>query len=167
MCVKKEEVHFCTIILVSKTNRCHLFVIWLETILAQAGMRMKLSNLGIMRVVAQVRKMAVDKKLEDLEFLMLRWSTETHFFVTVWRGFDPKMEDMAILTSLPMFDEDRVTNFKITEGEDKERLNALTSFLSKSKCSTKKTTYLSWMKYFTEGSRLNNPYLLDAFLATG
>lgn len=67
--------------------------------------------------------------------------------------------------SLLVFGEDRVTNFKIAKGQNKKRLDAMTSFLSKSKYSTNKTTYLSWVKYFTEGSRINSPHQLDAFLA--
>lgn len=44
-------------------------------------MSKKLNDVGIMRAITQVRKMAVERKTEDLEFLMSQWSTETHTFI--------------------------------------------------------------------------------------
>lgn len=52
----------------------------------------------IMRAIAQARKKVVDRNPADFEFLMSRWSTETH-------TFGPTLEDVAILASLPIFGE--------------------------------------------------------------
>lgn len=45
-------------------------------------MKEKLDYLGIIKAITQVRKMTMDRKPVDLEFLMSRWRTETHTFVT-------------------------------------------------------------------------------------
>lgn len=51
------------------------------------------------------------------------------------------------------------------DGEDKKRIEALQTSLSKSKYSTNKIAYLSWAKYFEEGDEMNNTYQVDAFQA--
>lgn len=106
----------------------------------------------------------VDRKPVDLDFLMSRWGIETHTLVTAWGEFVPTMEDVALLTSLPMFGEAQVTNLPVLTGENNKRIEALTSFLSKTKYSMNKSTYLSWAKYFMEGHGQNSPHQLDAFL---
>lgn len=73
------------------------------------------------------------------------------------------MEDRAMLTSLLMFGEALIVNLKLSEGENKKRFNTLTSFMLT--YSTNKATCLSWLKYFIEGTRMNSPYQVDAFLA--
>lgn len=70
-----------------------------------------------------------------------------------------------MLTSLPMFDEARAASLNPLEGEDKKRLDALMSSLSKSKYSLIKAAYLSLVKYFTQGTKMNMPYQVDAILA--
>lgn len=111
------------------------------TILAQPGVRKQSNDMGIMRAIIKARKMAVVRK--PIDYLMLRYNTETHTFIAFWRVFSLTLEEVAILTSVPMFGEDRVASFKNSEREDKKRLDALTSFLSKLKYSTNKATYLS------------------------
>lgn len=94
-------------------------------------MKKKLNDLEIMRAINQARKMMVDKKPSDHEFLMSRWSTGTHTFVTAWGEFAPTLEDVALLTSLSMSGEAQVSNLDVSMGENKKRIEALASFLSK------------------------------------
>lgn len=54
-----------------------------------------------MRAITHARKMAVDKKPVDFDFLISRWSIETHTLVTAWEEFCPTFEDVDILASLP------------------------------------------------------------------
>lgn len=42
-----------------------------------------------MRAITKERKMAIDKKLTDSEFLMSLWSTKTHTLVMAWGEFGP------------------------------------------------------------------------------
>lgn len=70
-----------------------------------------------MRAITQARKMAVDRKPVDLEFLMSRWSTETHTFSTFWAKFGPTLGDVHILVSLPIFNEAQVATLVLRLGE--------------------------------------------------
>lgn len=70
-----------------------------------------------------------------------------------------------MLVSLPVLDDTHVARVTVAEGESKERIVALTAFLSKSKYSTNKGTYLSRTKYFKKGLGQNSPHQLDAYLA--
>lgn len=78
MHIKKEEVPFL-LNFVSKANRHQLLDKWAGTILTQPGMKNLFNDLGISRVITQVRKMTLDRKHADLEYLM--WSTEIHTLV--------------------------------------------------------------------------------------
>lgn len=86
--------------------------------------------------------MSVERNLEDLEFLMSRWSIKTHIFVASWGEFGPTVEDVATLTSLPLFGDAQVAHFKPTDKDSKARHDALTQFLQKTKYgASKKSTY--------------------------
>lgn len=69
------------------------------------------------------------------------------------------------MVSLSMFGEAQVANLVALEGENRKRIEALTSSLSKSEYSTDKSTYMWWVKYFVEGPGQNIPYQFNAFLA--
>lgn len=43
----------------------------------------------------------------DLEFLNSRWIIESHTFVTAWGEFCPTLENIVVLTNLPMFGESK------------------------------------------------------------
>lgn len=73
------------------------------------------------------------------------------------------LKDVAMLTSLLMFGEARAANLNLSEGEDRKRL-ARDVFPVEVKVLDKQTTYMSWVTYFIEGSRMNNPCQVDAFL---
>lgn len=88
--------------------------------------------------------MAVERKIEVLEFLMSRWSTETCTFTASSGEFGPNLEDVVMLTSLPVFGDAQVANLNFVEGASRERHNAIMSFLSKTKYgASNKSTYLS------------------------
>lgn len=103
MRVEKEEMPFCAVRFVSKTQQHEKFEEWAKEILAQPGMPKKFHDLGIMRAITQTRRMSVERNSEDLKFLMSRWSTKMHTFVTAWGEFAPTLEDVVALTLLPVF----------------------------------------------------------------
>lgn len=98
----------------------------------------------------------------DLQFLMR--SIETHTFITLWGEFGVTLEDVSMLTSLPDFGEAQIGNPRVSKGENKERFDALMSFLTKFKYGTNKSTNLLWTRYFVEGNGKNSPYQHDVFL---
>lgn len=92
----------------------------------------------------------------DLEFLTSRWTTESHTCVTVWGEFCPTLENAAMLTDLPVFGESRA--IKMSKDSDTAldvkgelRLGLLNEALFKSKHKNK-STYTTWMTYFTQGA---------------
>lgn len=96
-----------------------------------------------------MRVMTVERNPADLEFLKSRWTTETHIFITSQEEFGLLLEDMAMLASLALVREAFVTGL-YPDGEDKKRIEALKTSMSKSKYSTNKATYLLWVKYLDE-----------------
>lgn len=79
------------------------------------------------------RPIEVDDNWQEanlFRILMPRWSTETHTFVMASGGFGPSLEDVATLTSLPMFDETHVASL-YPNGETKKRIDALQATLLK------------------------------------
>lgn len=50
-----------------------------------------------------------------MEYLISRWITETQTFVTAWEEFSLLLENMAMLTSLPMFSNAYATEFLDSE----------------------------------------------------
>lgn len=111
-------------------------------IIAQPGMKKLLNDMGILGAINQAWKMTVDRKSVDLEFLMSRWSTKRHSFVTAWGEFRSSLKDVAMLTYLLMFGKAHALGF-YPDVENKKRIQALKTSLSKSKYSNK-ATYLSW-----------------------
>lgn len=84
-------------------------------------------------------------------------SVETYTFVAAWGEFGPPLEDVAMLTSLPMFGEAHAASL-YPDYIDKKRIKALQTTLSKTKYSINKATYLLWVKYFDEGDGMNCAY---------
>lgn len=67
---------------------------------------------------------------------------ETHTFLASWGEFGPSLEDVDMLTSLPLFNGAHATSI-ILEGEEQKRVDFFTKSFSMSKYSTNKATYLS------------------------
>lgn len=86
--------------------------------------------------------MALERNSVDLEFLILRWSVETHTFVALWREFCPSLEDVAMFISLTLFDEAHGTSLYL-DGADKKRIEFMKMSLSKSNYPANNATYLS------------------------
>lgn len=108
----------------------------------------------------------MERNLTDLEFFMSRWSYKTHTFVESRGESGPSLEDVAMLTTLPLVRQPHATNLSPVR-EDNKRIKFLTKSLLKSKYSTNKVAiYLSWAKYFDEcGEGSNSPYQVKALLA--
>lgn len=53
------------------------------------------------------KAIAINRSLEDLEFLTARWSTESHTFFATWGEFFSTLEDVVVMTGLPVFGEIR------------------------------------------------------------
>lgn len=47
----------------------------------------------------------INRRHDNMELLILRWSIESHIFVVAWGEFRPTLEDVVALTVLPVFKE--------------------------------------------------------------
>lgn len=95
--------------------------------------------MGIIKAIIRTSSIAMERNPADLEFFMSQW--RTHTFVVSLGEFSPSLEDVAVLTSLPLFGEARATGLTLS-GEDKKKVEFLIKSLSSSKYSTNKATYL-------------------------
>lgn len=98
-----SEVRF-----MSKNQQYEKFEEWTKNILTQLDMPKKLHDLGITRSITQARRMVVEWNSGDLEFLISRWSIEMHTFIPSWGEFSLTLEDVCVLTSLPIIGDAQV-----------------------------------------------------------
>lgn len=103
--------------------------------------------------------MEVERNSVDLAFLVSRWSSNSHTFVTALGEFCPSLEDVAMLIGLPTFGNFHLVDSLDVEGEKLvEELHA-----PMTKYSLNKGTYLSWLKYFKDGVGITSHCHLAAF----
>lgn len=113
-----------------------------------------ISYTGIRKPLNLSKGLAIDRSPEGIEFLISRWSTESHNFIATWDEFCLTLEDIVVFTIFPCLEKQRPSSYlmvlkKISlDGEGERKLEALNKALSKSKTKTKRT-YSSWVNYFT------------------
>lgn len=83
--------------------------------------------------------------LKDLELLVSRWSSKSHAFIDTRGAFCPTLEDVIVLTGLPVFGESRairmpkdVNEFSLDTESDR-KLELLNRALAESKYKGKST----------------------------
>lgn len=76
----------------SKMRRHQDFRRWVEHILGQADMGKFLEEVGVLRPIQYALLIDVDMSPVDLAFLISRWSSYTHTFVTASGEFCPLFE---------------------------------------------------------------------------
>lgn len=103
MRIKREEVPFCGTRFESKAQTHQVFNKWVGWVIAQPGVKKLFKRLGIMKAITQGRSTAIARNLPHLGFLISRWSTETHTFVVSYVEFISSLENVVVLTLLPLF----------------------------------------------------------------
>lgn len=112
-------------------------------------------NLAIGKALNLSKNLFINRNPMDLKFLISRSSVELHMFVPAWGEFCPTLEDVVMLTSLPLLREVKTVMIPgsselILDDGDEARLIVLNEALSDSKVKGK-STYTTWVNYFTEG----------------
>lgn len=82
----------------------------------------KITTAGIKRALNLLKGLAINRWPEDLELLISRWSSESHTFKATWDEFCPTLEDVIVLTSLPVLGESRP--IKMSEDVNRVSLDA-------------------------------------------
>lgn len=147
----------------SKVRRHQDFKGWVEHILGQADMGKFLEEVGVLRPIQYALLMDVDRSLADVAFLTFRWSSYSHTFVVAWGEFCPSLEEVVKLTNLPVFGTYHAVDVLDNEGE--KLVEGLHDAMTRAKYISNKRTYLSWLKYFTEGAGQNSACQLATFFA--
>lgn len=80
----------------------------------------KFSRIRVRKAFTQVVTLSHNRKQPDIEFLVSRLSTKTYIFVASWGEFRPSIEDIVVLTSLPLFGDNHVI-MMVLKGEDKKK----------------------------------------------
>lgn len=96
----------------------------------------KITEIGIRKALNLSKSLANNWTPEDMEFLVSRWSTESHTFIVWWGEFCPTTEDVIVLTG-PLFGETRTVKLLddseeiVLNRESDRKLEALNKALNK------------------------------------
>lgn len=93
---------------------------------------------GIGKALNLSKTLVINRSPLDLEFLISRWSIESHTFIAAWGEFGLTLEDVVVLAGLPVCGDSRAivmpgdSSTKLDE-EGKIRLGLLNEALTESK----------------------------------
>lgn len=161
--MERSELPFSLMRFESKV-RCHdIFKAWATHVLSQPDMPGFLEELGILRSIQNAMHEDVERSQVDLSFLVSRWSSHSHTFVAAWGEFSPSLEDVVMLTNLPLFGHTLVVD--ALDGEGEQLVEDLRASMADAKYVTNKLTYLTWARYFKDGPGVTSPCHLAAFFA--
>lgn len=103
--VEKGELCWSDINFEAKSQTNPAFAQWASDLMAKKGYPDKIISAGIGKALNLSKTLYINKSPADLEFLIFRWSVESHTFVTAWGEFFPTLEDVVVLTGLPFLGE--------------------------------------------------------------
>lgn len=100
--VGKGECCWSDIVFEVNSQTKSAFAEWATTLMAKKEYVDKIVSTGIGKALNLSKTLFINRSPMDLEFLISRWSVESHTFVTAWGEFYPTLEDVAMLTGLPL-----------------------------------------------------------------
>lgn len=138
--MRVEKVEFCwsDVDFEAKFETSPSFAKWATALMAKKKYSDSIVSVGIGKALSLSKNLFINKNPMDLEFLISRWSIETHTFVTAWRDICPTIEDVVVLIDLPLFGEVKIIAMPgsygvvLSEG-DEVKLILLNEALSNSK----------------------------------
>lgn len=80
---------------------------WATKLMADSAYSDVIISVGIGKALNLSKTLIINKRPLGLELLISWWSTESHTFVAAWDEFGPTLEDVVVLTGLPIFGESR------------------------------------------------------------
>ncbi|KAK9277971.1 hypothetical protein L1049_027528 [Liquidambar formosana] len=148
---------------------------WCDEMCGEESSSAKLQSAGILKAVKLSAILDVKRDKQSLEFLLSRWSAETHTFVTAWGEFGITLEDVVVLTWLTPFGEEKWSGIILSPQEQKAD-EALRDAVVEIGGSQKKCTLSGWVRYFYKdfgakgksakpGVGHESDYELEAFIA--
>lgn len=88
MRIEKEELSMSDICFESKPQCHQLSDKWAGRLMADSGI---VQRDGLHKALVQARSIAIDRTRIELEFIVSRWSTETHTFMASWDECGPSL----------------------------------------------------------------------------
>lgn len=135
-----------------------IFADWVSGLSIFPDFFKKITQIGIRKTLNLSKGIAIKRCNENMEFLVLRWSIQSHTFTVAWGKFCPTIEDVVVLMGLPVFREARAIKLaeivaKVTLDEACNRkLESQNKPLLDSK-SSNKSMYASWAFHLWRGGR--------------
>lgn len=170
MRIGKTEMCWSKVKFEAKSRTNSLFTTSVTKLMAISTYLMMISKTGIRKALNLSKGIAINRSLGNLEFLIARWSTESHIFLQHGGWILSYLKDVVVLTGLPIFRETRAIKLpeetdEITLGaEGEKKLEALNNALTYSK-SKNKSTYSSWIKFFMYRAGARSRIKLEPILA--
>lgn len=107
MRVERGEICWSDIDSEAKSQTSPSFVPWATKLMMDTSHFDAIISVGIGKALNLSKTRVINRSPLDLEFLISRWSIESHTFVAAWGGFGRTLEDVVVLTGLPIFRESR------------------------------------------------------------
>lgn len=73
---------------------------WVDAVVSDDDHRRVLKHSHILEAIKISQSLTLNKRNKNLDFLMSRWSTDTHTFVFPWGEFSPTLQDTSALLHL-------------------------------------------------------------------
>lgn len=105
MRVEKGEFCLSDVDFEAKSQTSPSFAQWAIALMAKKKYVDNIVSAGIGKAMNLSKNLFINRSPMDLEFFISRWSIESHTFVTSWGEFCPTLEDVVVLTGLPLFGE--------------------------------------------------------------
>lgn len=169
MRVERGEVCWSDVSFEAKSQTSPSFVEWSTALMKDSVWSDAIISAGIGKALNLSKSLVVNRSPLDLEFLISRWSTESHTFVAAWGEFGPTLEDVVVLMGLPVFGEVQAVSIaddsSVSLDVDGEiRLTLLNEALVASKHKGK-STYSTWVGFFTNGPGVASEVRVEAMLS--
>lgn len=169
MRVERGEVCWSDIDFEAKSQTNSSFVDWATKLMKDGVCSDAIVSAGIGKALNLSKTLVINRSPLDLEFFISRWSVESHTFVAAWGEFGPTLEDVVVLIGLPVFGEVEaiaISNDSSVKLDDEGeiRLSLLNEALVASKHKGK-STYNSWVSFFTSGPGEANEVKVEAMLS--
>lgn len=66
---------------------------WVDAVLASENYKRVLDRANILEIIKISRSFSLNKRNENMDFLVSRWSRDTHTFMFPWGDFGPTLQD--------------------------------------------------------------------------
>ncbi|KAJ1410173.1 Aminotransferase-like, plant mobile domain [Sesbania bispinosa] len=102
--LRSQEFPWSAILFSTRSTFTGCWADWVDHVFANdAPFVDVLHKVGIADAIKLSPRLGVFRKVDDLEYLVQRWSHTTHTFYTSWGEFTPTLEDVHVLLKLPVF----------------------------------------------------------------